>query len=79
MGSSYKKAIFDERMQDGLRGWAQKVRNKKGLKAASEASGSGTGQATSNNGSTMGIQLGRMLPKASSQEIQPAMASDGSK
>ncbi|KAF3447559.1 hypothetical protein FNV43_RR12746 [Rhamnella rubrinervis] len=81
MGSSYKKAIFDDRMQVGLLGWAQKVKEKKGLKAASEASGSGsgTGQATSNNGSTMGIQLGRMPHKASSEEIQPAKASDGSK
>ncbi|XP_015895663.2 MLO-like protein 1 isoform X2 [Ziziphus jujuba] len=82
MGSSFKKAIFDEHVQAGLLGWAQKVKQKKGLKAAAgdaSGSGSGTGQATSNNGSTTGIQLGRIVHKASTQEIQPAIASDGSK
>ncbi|CAN8237743.1 unnamed protein product [Cochlearia groenlandica] len=34
MGSNYKKAIFEENVQVGLVGWAQKVKNKRELKAA---------------------------------------------
>ena len=38
MGSNYKKAIFEENVQVGLVGWAQKVKNKRELKAAAAAS-----------------------------------------
>ncbi|GAB2212032.1 hypothetical protein Droror1_Dr00025376 [Drosera rotundifolia] len=34
MGSSFKKAIFDEHVQAGLLGWAQKAKKRKGLKFA---------------------------------------------
>lgn len=87
MGSSFKKAIFEERVQVGILDWAGKVRRKKGLKAAFDASGSGSGsgagpgngQAASKNGSTLGIQLGRLVQKSSAEEIQPAPGTDGSK
>lgn len=88
MGSSFKKAIFEERVQVGLLDWAGKVKRKKGLKAAVDASGSGSsgsgagpgnGQAASNNGSTLGIQLGRLVHKSSAEEIQPATGTGGSK
>lgn len=77
MGSSFKKAIFDEHVQVGLVGWAQKVKKKKGLKAATEGSGSISGpnpsQADSNNGSSMGVQLGGIVNKTHTpQEIRPA-------
>ncbi|XP_024022269.1 MLO-like protein 1 [Morus notabilis] len=77
MGSSFKKAIFEEHVQVGLVGWAQKVKRKKGLKAAADGSGSGSGadQQSSNDGSTSattsatGIQLGRLVNKATKPEL----------
>lgn len=36
MGTSFKKAIFDEHVQERLVGWAESVKKKKGLRAASE-------------------------------------------
>ncbi|PIA32152.1 hypothetical protein AQUCO_04500030v1 [Aquilegia coerulea] len=57
MGSSFKKAIFEEHVQVGLVGWAQKAR-KKGLREGDNAS-SHTGS------STIGIQLGKMGRKSS--------------
>ncbi|PON87463.1 Mlo-related protein [Trema orientale] len=78
MGSSFKRAIFDEHVQVGLVGWAQKAKKKKGLKAAADGSGSGTGsgQPSSDAGSTSaaGIQLGKLVHKASKLE-----QTDGSK
>lgn len=38
MGSCYKKEIFNEHVQQGVLGWAQKVKMKKGLKGAASAS-----------------------------------------
>lgn len=32
MGSSFKRAIFDEHVQEGLVGWARKVKRRKGTK-----------------------------------------------
>lgn len=45
MGSSYKKAIFEENVQVGLVGWAQKVKNKRELKAAASNGSEGNSQA----------------------------------
>lgn len=85
MGSSFKKAIFDEHVQVGLVGWAQKVK-RKGLKASVDGSGSGPGSgsgaaqqsshvgSTSATSSSMGIQLGRLVNKATKSE-----QTDGSK
>ena len=37
MGSCYKKEIFNEHVQQGVLGWAQKVKMRKGLKGAAAA------------------------------------------
>ena len=34
MGSCYKKELFNEHVQQGVLGWAQKVKMRKGLKGA---------------------------------------------
>lgn len=76
MGTTFKKSIFDEHVQVGLVGWAEKVKKKKGLKGASN----GSGQGSSNQGPTVGIQMAAALRKASTpEEIQAAPASEGSK
>lgn len=75
MGSSYKKAIFEEHVQAGLVGWAEKVKRKKGLKAA--AAKEGPNQSSSHD-SSLGIQLGRIGRNGSApQEIQPSAGSEG--
>ncbi|KAK1299804.1 MLO-like protein 1 [Acorus calamus] len=43
MGSSFKKAIFDEHVQLGLVGWAQKARKRKGLQLSNGQNGSSHG------------------------------------
>ncbi|RZC47975.1 hypothetical protein C5167_040909 [Papaver somniferum] len=64
MGSSFNKAIFDEHVQVGLVGWAQKAK-KRGLRAAA-ANGSTQGGTTHQGGSREGssttahILMGRM-------------------
>ncbi|MBA0728424.1 hypothetical protein Golax_001325 [Gossypium laxum] len=72
MGSSFKKAIFDEHVQVGLVGWAQKVKKKKGVKAA-------TGSAAQENSEpnpSVAIQMGRVLRNASApEEIHPSQGS----
>ncbi|KAG7026081.1 MLO-like protein 1 [Cucurbita argyrosperma subsp. argyrosperma] len=70
MGSSFKKAIFEDHVQVGLVGWAQKVKKRKGLKAAAT---DGSSQGSKEDGSSVGIQLGNVLRKASTAptEIKP--------
>lgn len=50
MGSNFKKAIFEENVQVGLVGWAQKVKNKRELKAAASNGDEGSSQAGSGSG-----------------------------
>lgn len=38
MGSSFKKAIFEEHVQESLVGWAQKVKKRKGIRGGNEGS-----------------------------------------
>lgn len=73
MGSSFKKAIFEENVQVGLVGWAEKVRRKKDPKAAKDGS--------TQSSSHQGVQLGRAFRKSSTpEEIQPSThGSEGSK
>lgn len=74
MGSDFKKSIFDEHIQVGLVGWAQKVKRKNVLKAAAAAndSGSGSGQGSS----TGGVQLASIVPKeAEPENIRPSTGS----
>ncbi|KAL9423098.1 hypothetical protein AB3S75_035232 [Citrus x aurantiifolia] len=73
MGSSFKKAIFEENVQVGIVGWAEKVRRKKDPKAAKDGS--------TQSSSHQGVQLGRAVRKSSTpEEIQPSThGSEGSK
>uniref|UniRef100_A0A2N9J8M1 MLO-like protein n=1 Tax=Fagus sylvatica TaxID=28930 RepID=A0A2N9J8M1_FAGSY len=75
MGTTFKKAIFDEHVQASLVGWAQKVKRKKGLKAA----GNGSGQDSSHESSSVSIQMGAFRKASMPEEIQPAAGSEGSK
>ncbi|XP_050363358.1 MLO-like protein 1 [Argentina anserina] len=73
MGSSFKKAIFEDHVQVGLVGWAQKVKKKKAAEADASGSGSGSGsvQASSHGGgigSAFGIQMGKLAKKAPKPE-----------
>lgn len=52
MGTNFKSAIFDEQVQQRLVGWAQKAK-KKGLRGDNHS-----GQGSSHNGGSIGIQLG---------------------
>ncbi|TVU19407.1 hypothetical protein EJB05_35553 [Eragrostis curvula] len=47
MGSCYKKEIFNEHVQQGVLGWAQKVKMKKGLKGTLSGAGGSTSNADS--------------------------------
>ena len=58
MGSSFKKAIFEEHIQEGLVGWARTAKKNKGLRKA--ANGSTT--TTTTRGSTTHAS-GQMSPK----------------
>ncbi|XP_059626325.1 MLO-like protein 1 [Cornus florida] len=77
MGSSFKKAIFEDHVQVGLVGWAQKVKKKTALKAASEASGQG-GSTTNDGSSSLGIQMGKLARREATttpDEIHPTTGS----
>uniref|UniRef100_A0A2N9IJZ7 MLO-like protein n=1 Tax=Fagus sylvatica TaxID=28930 RepID=A0A2N9IJZ7_FAGSY len=64
MGSSFKKAIFDEHIQEGLVGWARQAKKNKGLRKA--ANGSATRGSTTTHGSI------QMSPKETTPfAIQP--------
>lgn len=43
MGSTFKKAIFEEHIQEGLVGWAQKARKNKGMRKATNGSSTQVG------------------------------------
>lgn len=76
MGSTFKKSIFDEHVQAGIVGWAEKVKKKKAMKTASE----GSGQSSSHDGSSVAIQLGRVLRnKSAPEEINAAKGSEDAK
>ncbi|KAL2346022.1 hypothetical protein Fmac_000022 [Flemingia macrophylla] len=70
MGTHYKRAIFNEHLQQNIVGWAQKAKRRKGLKdslpgqgRSDESAGDGAGAA--GDGSAPGIQLGSIFRKAS--------------
>ncbi|XP_020229189.1 MLO-like protein 1 [Cajanus cajan] len=70
MGTHYKRAIFNEHLQQNIVGWAQKAKRRKGLKAETEShSGQGSAHESSGAGagagSATGIQLGSIFKKAS--------------
>ncbi|KAE8676997.1 DNA binding,ATP binding,nucleic acid bindin isoform 1 [Hibiscus syriacus] len=59
-----QKAIFDEHVQVGLVGWAQKAKKKKGLKATGQAAAEVNPEENPSNS----IQIGRVVRNASDQE-----------
>lgn len=70
MGTNFKKSIFEEHIQVGLVGWAQKVKKKTALKMATN---SAAGQESSVEGPAVGIQLGRVMSKQPNpEEILPS-------
>lgn len=79
MGSSFKKAIFEERIQDGLVGWAQKARKNKGV--SKEGSGSSHVGPKAASPVTGAIQMAKAeendlgAKKGNDVEIQAANAS----
>jgi mlo protein len=63
MGSCYKKEIFNEHVQQGVLGWAQKVKMKRGLK--------GTGGLKSNAdsaGPSVKIEMATTMAPAGDRE-----------
>ncbi|XP_061359112.1 MLO-like protein 1 isoform X2 [Gastrolobium bilobum] len=70
MGTSYKKAIFDEQVQARLVGWAQKAK-KKGLKPDSQHT-----QGSSHDGVANGVQLGTIFRRASGTEDNAIVPTD---
>ncbi|KAL6563534.1 MLO-like protein 1 [Orobanche gracilis] len=70
MGTRFKKSIFDEHVQAGLVGWAQKVRKKNGLKVATALGGSAQRGSNSSQGGG-GTSLGIHLTSINSQEAKP--------
>ncbi|GMJ11298.1 MILDEW RESISTANCE LOCUS O 1 [Hibiscus trionum] len=76
MGSSFKKAIFEDHVQVGLVGWAQKAKKKKGLKAATQTAA----EKNPEQSASVSIEMGRVLRNASApEEIHPSHGSDGLK
>ncbi|XVF06731.1 hypothetical protein REPUB_Repub06bG0075900 [Reevesia pubescens] len=74
MGSSFKKGIFDEHVQVGLVGWAQKAKKNNALKAASEDAA----QENPEDHPSVAIQMGRVLRNAfAPEEIHHSHGSDG--
>ncbi|GMI85454.1 MILDEW RESISTANCE LOCUS O 1 [Hibiscus trionum] len=70
MGSSFKKAIFEEHVQVGLVDWAQKAKKKKSLKAATQTA------PEVNQEQSPSVSI-RVLRNASDpEEIHPAHASE---
>lgn len=65
MGTHFKKSIFEEHVQVGLVGWAQKVKNKRGLKATASAAANNdsTQGGTPDGSSTSRIQLANLARK----------------
>ncbi|XP_045806156.1 MLO-like protein 1 isoform X2 [Trifolium pratense] len=63
MGTHYKRAIFNDHVQVGLVGWADKVKKKKALKADGHTS---QGSSHDHEGSSTGIQLGSVFQKRTS-------------
>uniref|UniRef100_A0A5B7BRG2 MLO-like protein n=1 Tax=Davidia involucrata TaxID=16924 RepID=A0A5B7BRG2_DAVIN len=81
MGSSFKKAIFEEHVQEGLVGWAQKARKKGGLRKAANDSN----QVGPKESSSAVVQLANVGKKESAMEegnagiIEAATVSGGPK
>ncbi|KAL9227512.1 hypothetical protein vseg_003193 [Gypsophila vaccaria] len=69
MGSNFKKSIFDEHVQAGLIGWRKQAQKKKELKESVNGSTNPHGS-TSNEGSTVRIQLARIAQAQAQAQAQ---------
>ncbi|KAK1398043.1 hypothetical protein POM88_007906 [Heracleum sosnowskyi] len=76
MGTNFKKSIFDEHIQVGLVGWAQKAKKKNLLKTADNSAGQ---ESTSSKGPSVGIQLAKVVRKQfNPEENEPSNGSQPS-
>lgn len=72
MGSTFKKAIFDQHVQAGILGWREKVKRKKAMRGSTNGS-TQPGSTTSTEGS-VSIQLGRLANRQNEgNEAQPTV------
>ncbi|KAL6877208.1 hypothetical protein ACP4OV_012879 [Aristida adscensionis] len=67
MGSCYKKEIFNEHVQQGVLGWAQKVKMRKGLKGAADAAEESKNDADS-AGPSVKIEMAKSTAGEDSEE-----------
>uniref|UniRef100_A0A6M2F5N9 MLO-like protein n=1 Tax=Populus davidiana TaxID=266767 RepID=A0A6M2F5N9_9ROSI len=72
MGSTFKKSIFEEHVQVGLVGWAQKVKKKRGQKGSTEGSSE-----ASSHASAGGLQLERLKGLKEANEGSTQSSSHG--
>lgn len=73
MGSTFKKAIFDEHVQAGILGWREKVKRKKGMRGSTHGS-TQPGSTTSRTEGSVSIQLGRLANRQNEgNEAQPTV------
>uniref|UniRef100_A0A5K0WGF5 MLO-like protein n=8 Tax=Nymphaea colorata TaxID=210225 RepID=A0A5K0WGF5_9MAGN len=63
MGSSFKKAIFDEHVHESLLGWAQKVKKRKGFKPTKEG-GDASSHTNRASGSSDGIEMQKVVTES---------------
>jgi len=61
MGTHYKRAIFNDHLQQNIVGWAQKAKRRKEQNADGNP-----GQGSSQESGNTGIQLGSIFPKKAS-------------
>ncbi|KAJ8440378.1 hypothetical protein Cgig2_012814 [Carnegiea gigantea] len=73
MGSTFKKAIFDEHVQAGILGWREKVKRKKAMRGSTNGS-TQPGSTTSPTEGSVSIQLGRLANRQNEgNEAQPTV------
>ncbi|KAL6609962.1 hypothetical protein ACP70R_034366 [Stipagrostis hirtigluma subsp. patula] len=68
MGSCYKKEIFNEHVQQGVLGWAQKVKMRKGLKGAASAN-EGSKNDTDSAGPSVKIEMATTTAEEDSEAV----------
>ncbi|GJM88616.1 hypothetical protein PR202_ga04696 [Eleusine coracana subsp. coracana] len=68
MGSCYKKEIFNEHVQQGVLGWAQKVKMKKGLKGTLSKAGESTSNSDS-AGPSVKIEMAATAPAGDREAV----------
>ncbi|KAL5542844.1 hypothetical protein UlMin_010554 [Ulmus minor] len=77
MGSSFKKAIFEEYIQVGLVGWAQKAKKNKGLNLKRASNGSSTQVGPKEDSPSVQLVSLSHAGENPAGEIEPAIVSNG--